>query len=63
MKNRKCIKPHLTHGKNKSIKRIFLILYLFAKIPEEKNRKEKRGLCFGPSWAKKLTFGPYIMHI
>ena len=40
MKNQKCIKPHLTHGKNKSIKRIFLILYLFAKIPEEKNRKE-----------------------
>ena len=42
MKNRKCIKPHLTHGKNKSIKRIFLILYLFAKIPKEKNRKKRR---------------------
>ena len=40
MKNQECIKPYLTHGKNKSIKRIFLILFLIAKIPKEKNRKE-----------------------
>ena len=26
-------------------------------------QKEKGELCFGPKWAKKLTFGPYIMYI
>ena len=32
------------YGKNKSIKRIFLILCLFAKKPNEKNRKENEIL-------------------
>ena len=40
MKNWKCIKPHLTYGKNKFIKIIFLIDCLFAKIPKEQNKKE-----------------------
>ena len=40
MKNWKCIKPCLSHGKNKFIKIIFLIDCLFAKIPKEQNKKE-----------------------
>ena len=46
MKNWKCIKPHLSHGKNKSIKRIFIILYSFAKIPRKRIENKIKSKTF-----------------